>query len=245
MMTDILTVIQKELREFLLMRGTRFGGKLNLLIVIGLLGVYMPVMNGRGWVTNAIGPVSFAWLPLFMAIGMVADSFAGERERHTLETLLASRLPDRAILFGKIGAAVAYCMGINVAGLLVGAVVANLMSLEQGLVFYPLDVFAGMLLFSLLLALLISSIGALVSLRAATVRQAYQSMSVGLMILWVGIFLVIRFAPESVKTAAIGWFETANRYAIFGAAAGVVLVLTLLFMGLAMQRFQRAKLILD
>jgi len=31
-----------------------------------------------------------------------------ERERHTLETLLASRLSDRAILFGKNGAAIGY-----------------------------------------------------------------------------------------------------------------------------------------
>jgi ABC-type Na+ efflux pump permease subunit len=35
---------------------------------------------------------------------MITDSIAGERERQTLETLLASRLPDRAILLGKVAA---------------------------------------------------------------------------------------------------------------------------------------------
>ena len=38
----------------------------------------------------------------------VPDPLPRERERHTLETLLASRLSDRAILLGKIGAAVGF-----------------------------------------------------------------------------------------------------------------------------------------
>ena len=37
---------------------------------------------------------------------MIADGIPGERERHTLETLLASRLSDRSILLGKVMAAV-------------------------------------------------------------------------------------------------------------------------------------------
>ena len=46
-----------------------------------------------------------------MVSSLVADSFAGERERHTLETLLASRLPDRAILAGKLLVPVAVAWG--------------------------------------------------------------------------------------------------------------------------------------
>ena len=36
--------------------------------------------------------VMWMWFSLLLVINVVADSFAGERERHTLETLLASRL---------------------------------------------------------------------------------------------------------------------------------------------------------
>ena len=58
--------------------------------------------------------------------GRVADSFAGERERHTLETLLASRLPDRAILFGKVLAAVGYGWVLVMLMLVLSLVTVNL-----------------------------------------------------------------------------------------------------------------------
>jgi ABC-2 type transport system permease protein len=52
------------------------------------------------------GPLVVAILsaafPLALAGIMITDVLAGERERHTLETLLASRLPDRAIMLGKV-----------------------------------------------------------------------------------------------------------------------------------------------
>ena len=56
---------------------------------------------------------------------MIADSFAGERERHTLETLLASRLSDRAILFGKIAACIAYGWLMAMLCVLVGTITEN------------------------------------------------------------------------------------------------------------------------
>jgi ABC-2 type transport system permease protein len=245
MFQDIVTVIGKEFKEILHMRGSRRGGMLNLLIVIGLMGVYMPLMSGREWVTTTVGPISFGWLPLFLVIGVVADGFAGERERHTLETLLASRLPDQSILFGKIGAAVLYCMGISISSLVLGGIVVNLGTLDQGFVFYPAGIFGAMVLFSFLLALLMASIGALVSLRASTVRQASQTLSVSMLVLWVGIFLAIRLVPETTRASLVAAVETANLPTLAAIAAGVLVVLNVVLIGAAMARFQRAKLILD
>jgi ABC-2 type transport system permease protein len=245
MLQDIVTVIGKEFKEILHMRGSKRGGMLNLVIVIGLMGIYMPLMTGREWVTTAVGPISFGWLPLFLVVGVVADSFAGERERHTLETLLASRLPDHAILFGKIGAAVLYCMAISISSLLLGGIVVNLGSLDQGFVFYSPEIFGGMVLFSFLLALLMASIGALVSLRASTVRQATQTLSVSMLVLWVGIFLATRLVPEGARASLIAALETASLPTLAAIAAGVLLVLDVVLIGAAMARFQRAKLILD
>ena len=73
--------------------------------MIAVFGVFLPLQNGASWVTSPITMVYWAWMPLMLVTGVIADSFAGERERHTLETLLASRLPDRAILLGKVAAA--------------------------------------------------------------------------------------------------------------------------------------------
>jgi len=245
MLQDIWTVIRKEMLEIFHMRGTRRSGWLNLLLVIGLMGVYMPLMSGREWVTNAINPISFAWLPLFLVVGVVADAFAGERERHTLETLLASRLPDRAILFGKIGAAVLYSMGISLSSLLVGGVVANLGSLSQGFVFYPLSMLGGLLVFSLFLGILMASLGVLVSLRAATVRQASQTLSMLMLVFWVVIFLAVRFLPEPLKLSLSAYLQTANLGLLaVGALAAVVVIDAVLILA-TMARFQRARLILD
>ena len=47
-------------------------------------------------------------LPGLIVLGSVCDAFAGERERHTLETLLASRLSNESLLAGKIAVNVLY-----------------------------------------------------------------------------------------------------------------------------------------
>lgn len=245
MLQDIQTILYKEFKEIIHMRGGRRSGWINLLVVIGILGVYMPLMSGREWVTNPVNAISFAWLPLFMVIGVVVDGIAGERERHTLETLLASRLPDRAILLGKIAAAVLYSLGIGASALLVGGVVANLGSLGEGFVFYPLPVLAGMLGFSLLLAVLIAAVGTLVSLHASTVRQASQTLSLSLLGFWVVVFLIVRFVPRENLAGLESLFTPANIPWLVLGAAGVLLLVDAILIGITMARFQRAKLILD
>ena len=63
-----------------------------------------------------------------MITAVIADSFAGERERHTLETLLASRLSDHSILFGKIAASMAYGWLISLSCILAGAITVNIVN---------------------------------------------------------------------------------------------------------------------
>src|SRR5688572_23211819 len=52
-------------------------------------------------VSGAIGGIA-TFMGFIAPMATVVDSFAGERERHTLETLLATPLSDRAILGGKV-----------------------------------------------------------------------------------------------------------------------------------------------
>src|SRR5579884_3470014 len=108
MLLDLQTMLWKEWREYLPRAGARRGNLLGLLMFPLIFGVLLPSRQGAGWLTSSAVLYLAAIVPNAAVAGIIADAFAGERERHTLETLLASRLPDRAILFGKLIAAVAY-----------------------------------------------------------------------------------------------------------------------------------------
>jgi len=137
MLRDMMTVIWKEYRELLGQKGRFKGGKTGMLIFLAVFGVVMPLQNGPAWVSSPLVMIYWAWIPILLASGVVADAFAGERERHTLETLLAGRLPDRAILGGKIGAAVLYGWGLTLACVLMGAVALTAVHGHGKILFYP------------------------------------------------------------------------------------------------------------
>ena len=101
MNNDILTVMWKESKGLLRYGDNRWKGIAILVTPIALFGILIPIQFREEWLTSgwSLG-VSF-FTPLMLITSTIAESFAGERERHTLETLLASRLPDRAILLGK------------------------------------------------------------------------------------------------------------------------------------------------
>jgi ABC-2 type transport system permease protein len=126
MIRDVLTVAWKEWLEFLQPEPSRrFRPVKGLLFLLGgglFVGWQMDPDFGRSWLTVFL--VSF--LAVMFVTGVIPDSIAGERERHTLETLLSTRLPDHSILLGKVLAAVSYGCGTGLAVLPVGIVSANL-----------------------------------------------------------------------------------------------------------------------
>lgn len=243
MFYDILTITRKELKEIFIQRGSLRSGIANVLLVIGVMGILFPLQFGREWITQPIGLISGMWLPLFMSMGLVADAFAGERERHTLETLLASRLSDQAILFGKLVSSIVYGVAIGLAGILVGAITANLAN--PGVGFYPLGSFLGAVLFFLLGITLVSGIGVLVSLHASNVRQAYQRMSLGFLLIWLPLILGPQFLPAEWKVQLGRWLESVNSAQLALWVAIGLLAIDGFVIALAQARFQRARLILD
>jgi len=92
MLTDITTIIWKESREFITVRPGLRGGWTGLLIILAVFGILIPLQLGRDWLSAPTTILMWAWLPFILVNSVVADAFAGERERQTLETLLASRL---------------------------------------------------------------------------------------------------------------------------------------------------------
>lgn len=100
---DWRLVLRKELGDLL----GRVGRKplTRTLGVVGLFGLLVP------WRFGAMAnlPVFFAVFMAFLPARLVAiDSLAGERERGTLESLLASPLSDAGIAVGKVAAATLY-----------------------------------------------------------------------------------------------------------------------------------------
>ena len=249
MVTDIQTVLWKESKEIFALTTavSGRGGTIRLLIIIGIFGVMMPLQSGSKWLTTPITVMVFAWIPFLLVGGVVADSFAGERERHTLETLLASRLPDRAILFGKIAACVVYGWGLAMASLLLGLITMNITYGEGRLLIFPADIGIGALLLSFLVALFAAALGVLVSLRAATARQAAQAFSLGFLFFFLPLLILpaLPSPPPSVQAALETAIFGGNIWPIILGAAIFLVLLDAVLLGLAMARFQRSRLLLD
>jgi ABC-2 type transport system permease protein len=245
MFSDIITIIQKDLKEVLSARGSRKSSLVYLGIVIGLIGVLMPIQSGQVWLSEPIVPLVWSWFPVFLMISMVTDSIAGERERNTLETLLASRLSDRAILFGKIAGAVIYGWSISVISNLLAVITVNLSDPMDGFQFYSFSLFLILLFLPLVLGILMSSLGVLVSLNAPTARSAYQKLSMVMLALWFIPMLIINFAPESFKLQINQFLSSNNTTQLATIGIVFLIMVNIGLIWLAMQRFQRTRLILD
>jgi len=238
------TVVWKEIKEILGQKGRFKGGKVGMLIFLAVFGIVLPLQNGPDWIRSPLVLIYWAWVPFLLASGVVADSFAGERERHTLETLLASRLPDRAILAGKIGAAVVYAWGLTLVCVLAGAAAITIVHGQGRLLFYAATVAAGIVGLTFLVALLASGLGVLVSLRAATVRQAQQTFSIAFLLMFIPLF-VLPLLPADLKAKLLA---AAAGLDAMAAALAVILLLAVadaVILAVADARFRRNRLILD
>lgn len=245
MIADVATVAWKEWRELLQLGGSLRGGRFSLLILLGVFGVFLPFQAGADWVRSPFTVFYWGWVPLMLVGSAVADSFAGERERHTLETLLASRLPDSAILLGKVLAAVSYGWGLVLAMLILSLVTVNLTARTDAVLLFPWRFAVGAPLLALLGAGLAATGGVLVSLRAPTVRQAAQTLNVGILLLIFIPAIGIQALPDSWKAQAGAWVTTVGIDGVMWASAALLATLDLALLAAARARFRRARLVLD
>jgi len=245
MIADIATVGLKELREIFTFGDVRGRSKFSLVILIVIFGIVIPLQNGRGWVRSPINIMIWGWMPFLWVSGIVADLFAGERERHTLEALLATRLSDQSILFGKLLAAMAYGFILTWVIMLAGLITVNISyGRYYGLIFYPTSMLLAALVFSILISGLSACIGVLVSLRAGSVRQAQQMMSAGMLVLFLP-FMLIQFIPVRVVRSITEMATSVSSLQIALLVAFVLLLIEGILIVIALRLFQRSKLILD
>lgn len=245
MLNDIWTVMWKEWRELLFQRGSLRGILLSLIPSVLIFGIFLPAQVGRIWVESPASIVLWGWLAMLPVTAIIADAFAGERERHTLETLLASPLSARAILFGKVGAAVSYAWGLTFIMLLVALITVNIIDGNGKVLLYPVDVATGGAILGLLTATLSASIGVLVSLRAATVKQAAQQLVfASIALTWLPLF-ALSLLPTQVQESLVELAKNGNATAIYLIAVSILIILNFGLLLLAMARFKRSRLILD
>ena len=245
MIADIVTVGLKELREIFTFGDVRGRSKFRLVIMIVIFGIVIPLQNGRGWVRSPVNVMIWGWMPFLWVSGIVADLFAGERERHTLEALLATRLSDQSILFGKLLAAMAYGIILTWVIMLASLITINISyGRYYGLIFYPTSMLLAALVFSVLISGLSACIGVLVSLRAGSVRQAQQMMSAGMLVLFLP-FMLIQFIPVRLIRSISAMALNVSPLQIALGLALVLIVIEGILIAVALHLFQRSKLILD
>jgi ABC-2 type transport system permease protein len=236
-MSDMWTMIWKEWKDFLWSGGR--SDLLRPLLNIAILGIILPLSFSQRWIDLDTAPVLIVlFTPFMFVILLIGDAIAGERERHTLETLLASRISDRAILLGKVLVTVGYNWGMTLFCLLLGAVVVNLSHGLGPWVFYePINLFAVVLVLCFLATLLAACGGVLISLKSVTVRQASQTMVLGVILLGLAVALVVRLLPASV-TAALTTSQVVQIIML------VLVGLDAILLAAALVSFQRSRLTL-
>ena len=236
---DIRTVMWKERKGLLWSQGTRWRIALPLLSPL-FIAIYIPWQAGTDWLEGYVSLLLCVAIPLLFVGISIPESFAGERERHTLPTLLASRLPDRAILVGKILSCVSFSIVILLPALLVGAAVANAVSWQGSVAFYRPFVLLVDLGVALLVGGLIGSAGVLISLRSETVQGATQAL--------MGVFLVppmiLAFALMFLRDTLIPVFQRLGFATVLGCALGALAIGNGILLFLAFRRFRRTRLLL-
>lgn len=129
-------------------------------------------------------------VPLIVATVIAADSFAGERERGTLEALLHTPTTDEELWLAKVLAAWLPAVAVGLGGFLVYGIVANVVAWPHiGQVFFPTTAW---LVLALWVAPAVAGIGlgtiVLVSSRVQSLQAAHQ---IGSLVVLPVILLVI------------------------------------------------------
>jgi len=240
MIEDIFTVIWKERKGMFRFRGSRTRFLMVLLAPL-LMAIIFPLQAGPNWVEALDSVIIAVFIPIVLVSITIPDSFAGERERHTLGTLLASRLPDRAILFGKVAVSVAFAWGVTLAAILLGLVTVNVAHGEGKLLLLTPTIALADLALSFLLATLATGAGILISLRSKTVQEAQQTLTVVLIFppMVLGMFMTL--LQDRVREL-IGAIQGEQILLIIVA---ILVVIDVVVFVAAIARFQRSRMYLD
>jgi len=208
-----------------------------LMAPIVLAGIF-PITWGPEWV-NEFPALIIAFITPAVIIGvMIPDSFAGERERHTLDTLLASRLSDRTILFGKIIVPLIVGWGAALVFTLISLVVVNLAHSENGVLLYTPTISAGIIFLSFLSASLLAGGGILTSLASSSTQEATQKLLTFILV----PAMVVQITPLLFQDQISKTLNLLNGNQILIALGGILVITDMIIFILALKKFQRSEM---
>jgi ABC-2 type transport system permease protein len=217
-MRNVWLLLCKDVRE-------AFGRRLmfiRLLIPVVLLPLFYGFVTGT-MIRDSAGDSDAAaavagQVPLFaaivvllgslVAIMITADAIAGEKERRTIETLLAAPVSDLEIFTGKLLAGLLPAIVIGYTGGLVFVLVARIVAGGAPLPAAPFLVTARIILAGVpLFAAILAALGVIISARCGTVVVATQVSSLASMpvvgLLVYSAFRVSRWSPTQLHLLAL------------------------------------------
>jgi len=239
MFNDLKTMVWKEAKVQFRGKTKKASYNRQLLAPIVLAAVF-PITWGPEWV-NEFPALIIAFITPAVIVGiMIPDSFAGERERHTLDTMLASRLPDEAILFGKIILPMLIGWGAALILNLISLIVVNLAHGQNGILLYSPSISGGIVFLSFLSASLMAGGGILTSMSASSAQEATQKLMTLILIPAMVVQIVPLFFQEQIGRAIK--VLTGNQIQIILGA--IFLVIDVAIMILAAKKFRRSEMYL-
>jgi ABC-2 type transport system permease protein len=244
MLSEIRTITWKEWKGLLEQLG---GGSRPLLAANVLLfaaaGSFPVYAVGAAWLRSPLALLIYPLLAAALAILPVSDSFAGERERQTLETLLASRLTDSGILFGKLLAAFvpAVSAGFFLFGL--GIVTVNAFHTDERWLLPETWLVIGTSLLTITTAGLVACAGVFASLRASSVRQAAQVVGIVVIGAMLAPIVALVLLPDPARERLMLWLGHMTPLQVVLLAGGALLLVDLLFLLASFRRFRRDRIV--
>lgn len=170
-LTAVIWKEWRELRQFLRDRSTIFS-----LVMIAVPFVLMDILSPEDWrePTSFVAP--FTVLTLILCLVSVTDAFAGERERLTLEALLATPLRSADIVLGKLVVILLFAAGTALTVLSAGQVIVAF-SIDGNYHFISLMPLLAGIISGMVVAVFFISVGMVVSLKSSTVRRAEMKLT--------------------------------------------------------------------
>ncbi|MHB1461407.1 MAG: ABC transporter permease subunit [Armatimonadota bacterium] len=234
MVRDILTVIQKEMWEYWQMRGSKAPWRGHLFAII-LFSIW-PAMSGAVLMGSPWCALMWAWIVTIMTTPYVADSFAGERERHTMDTLLSSRLSDGAIVVGKLLSASLCSWMTGMASLPIAVLLANLLSPNHSVHLHPTVWFTAPIL-ALSMAFMVAGYTSIVVVKAVTVKQATQTASYGTIFIIIIPLLAMRFLPQHTVQQFMASLGKLHPVPVLLSASAIAVVVGMISSAFGLMRF--------
>ena len=237
-MIDTLTVAWKEHKMLFRYRGGRMRFVLTLLSPV-LLAFYASWSSGVRWVELPVAALPTMLVAVLAVIIVVPESFAGERERHTLETLLSTRLGNASIVYGKMIVPILLALILAGVVLILGLLTVNAFHYDGEILLYTLPNLLVVLLLNVIASTMVAAIGVLISLKSETVQEATQTLAGAILVPPVILGMTLLVFREKF----VYFILMMGRPLSAAATTGLFILATLVLVLEAGRRFQRSKLL--